>query len=341
MTDPRFDSASADGELLSAYLAGELDPAADAELEARLAAEPELRAQLDALADALVTLGGFDAVEPPEGYEQRLDERLAAQPGAPADLDAHRRRRAAPSRWVQIGAVAAVLVAGALMAGTMLRGASPVGGGDAAMEAADSAGGDETTAEQYSAESSRPDAPVILDEDVPIAGEAELRRRYSGVPEAQGLLGTPRREARELAMVFADAVNRRTVSGVSADAAAAPVPDSAGDDAAAVESGDAAAEQGSGESDQDPATESMSEMALEEPKSQDRASAAEDPCLAAITAGAASPLVPVRVETLRYAGEPAIAYVLVTAKPGSRRLDRTEVWVVKPDDCTTLVFQQY
>ena len=364
MTDDRFDPTAADGELLSAYLAGDLNDAAAADLERRLADEPQLAAALDALADALVALGGFDDVEPPAGYDERLSQRLAT-PEAPADLAAHRQRRLSNTQWLRIGTVAAVLVAGALTAGTVLRSV----GGDARV-AMDSAGSAESTSELAVglAESARPSAPVILDKNVKIADEEALRRRYSTLPEAQALLGVPLDEATQLAMVFEEAVvSRDRAEYLSKSALGGGAEFSARQaDAATAAGGTGGGGGGSApEGEEDPATDDDAGVALEGGGSGPRASANKpvpappqdgttttagrarenkargDRCLDAITKDAEAPLVPVRVETLRYDGRPALSYVLVTSTPGSDELDRTEVWVVRPTDCRTIVFQQY
>jgi len=72
-------SSSRDDEWLSAYLDGELDETETAELEARLARDPALAAQLDAVLDVIVALRGLDQVSPPEGLEARVFERLSEE----------------------------------------------------------------------------------------------------------------------------------------------------------------------------------------------------------------------------------------------------------------------
>jgi hypothetical protein len=338
MTDDRIDPTADDGELLSAYLAGELDDPTAAGLERRLADEPRLAAQLDALADALVMLGGFDHAQTPDGFDERLATRLT-QATSVADLDEHRRRKAAPTQWLRIGTVAAVLALGAVMAGTMLRGDNlQVAGQDSAeMSGSESAAMDTAALESGA---SRPSAPVLLDDDVEVAGEDALRSRYETVPEVQGLLGVSRDEAEELAMVFGDAISGHSLADTSEESAAA----GGAADSDVLSSGDDAGSTGdgaTGEEAEAPAPEAAQAPEAATDASADSRAAAGDACLAAITKDAGAPLVPVRVETLRYDGQPAIAYVLVTATPDSETLDRTEVWVVRPTDCATIVFQQY
>ena len=326
MTDADRPLTAPDAEALSAYLAGEMTAAEAGAFEARMGDEPALAAAADALASALATLHGADDATPPEGFADRLARRLEEERRAvPADLDAYRERRRSRSKvWMGVGTAAAVLAAGALMAGPVLRGLG--GGGGAAdtvaMDGAESAREEAAAGMDTgsAAAGSAPAGPVILDERVVIADEDALRRRYANLPEAAGVLGLSVRDARPVAQDYAAAVgSQMTVSKLEASAA--------------TDAG--------GETTDEDLGEGGSEAAMA-PQTQGGAArgGAGDPCLAAISADARRPLVPVRVETLRFQGAEAIAYVLVTAEPGSRRLDRTEVWVVAPD-CSTLVFQQH
>lgn len=328
MTDAARPLDPADAEALSAYLSGEMSPDDAAAFEARLGAEPALAAAADALADALTVLSGADEATPPEGFEQRLAQRLDEERTyAPGDLAAHRERRNSRSRmWLGIGTAAAVLAAGALMSATVLRGMSGQGGAadTAAIEGAEFDAQPETeSGEEMAAGSAPVDGPVILDEQAVVADEDALRRRYADLPEAADVLGLGVEEARPVAEQFAAVVEGRDVAVARLESQ--PAAQSDGD---APTSDDELTSGGGGSG---PAAED---------DGRQRAGAAEQTCLATITAGGRAPLVPVRVESLRYAGEDAIAYVLVTASPGAQTLDRTEVWVVAPD-CSTLVFQQY
>ena len=361
MNDDTFRPAAADAEALSAYLAGDLGDAETAAFEQRLAAEPALAARLDALADALIVLGGHDEAEVPEGFDERLSARLAAERDeapAPADLAAHRARRDRSKLWLGIGTAAAVIAVGSVMAGSMLRGmagldtASQEAAGGSGAESADLAGGADAR------DGSGPRAPVILDTQIALADEEALRRRYNGVPEAQGLIGVGVRDARSLGARFTRAVSRRTKVTVarapvatSDDAASGGVGAGSGSGGAAPDAAgapDPAA--GDGTPDQQPVAEGAAPEegaaaapqapAASAPQKARRASRG-DPCLASITRQARGPIVPVRVESVRYAGQRAVAYVFVTATPGAEALDRTELWVVRQSNCATLVFQQY
>jgi hypothetical protein len=302
MTMPREDH-----ELLSAYLAGELDDAAAAAFEARLTAEPALAARLEALHDALVRLQGLDDVAPPDGFGARLRERLAAEADVPAaaateraagavvDIGVERtRRRGLP--WAPLGAVAAgvatlaVIVAVVGPPGAMEDAAAP----DEAAEAPAADATDDEAVMEFSddadletlavprAQTDSPAeafAPLILDSEVVLADEATARERYTGLDEAQSLLGMPRAEAEDRAASARFAVQR------SASFASGVRPDQ---------------------------------------------------CLDVVSAAADGPVVVARVESAFYEGVDALVYLAVTASAGS--LDRVEVWVIDPDTCATRLF---
>ena len=349
MTDDRFVSPSAaDEEAVSAYLAGELDDEQTAAFEQRLGREPELVSQVEALADALMALGGVAAVELPDGFEQRLSGRLAAERQAtPTDLATYRQRRERSRVWLGIGTAAAVVAVAALTAGPMLRTVGQGGGATSAESAGGlseaAAGGD------FSADAdSGPGAPVILDRNVAIADEEALQRRYEGLPEAEGLLGTPVAEANELAVRFSKAVSERkqvqansaplTAGGGAGSGSAASVPADAAEAGKSDDTGDDDVAEAPDSKPESAASDQQEGVAARDRRA---AAAAMDPCLATISQSTDAALVPVRVETVRYDGRRALAYVFVTASPDSETLDRTEVWVVRPRDCATFVFQQY
>jgi anti-sigma factor RsiW len=129
-----------DDELLSAYLAAELDDAATAELEARLAADAALRARLDGVHDVVVALRGLDDVDPPAGYARRLRERLdtergTAVPGQVVSLDPVRARRR--GTWRSVGTAAAALVFVAAIGTAVARWDGRVDGGGGDLAAVD------------------------------------------------------------------------------------------------------------------------------------------------------------------------------------------------------------
>ena len=104
----------ADLEALSAYLDNELDPAPRAALERRLAAEPDLRAELDALRAVVAHLHAVPLLRAPRDF--RLDPAVVG-----------RRRTAAPIRRVYrwssaVSTLAAVIVLALGVAGLLNRG---------------------------------------------------------------------------------------------------------------------------------------------------------------------------------------------------------------------------
>jgi hypothetical protein len=312
-----------DGELLSAYLTGELDARATADLEARLAREPELASRLEATRTVVEGLARLDDVEPPPGFSDRLharlaaeratavptaaaaDERPAAAPasaeaGAPAagavpdELARARTRRASwlQQRWPALGAAAAAVVGVALLATVALTEFGPgmdvqVTGDDAAPEAAD---------EDLGAE--------IL--EVPAAED-----RAEPAPE-QAPLSAPL--IVESGAAVDDAAGARDHLGDSPAQELVGLPVDEAEDLAAAFS-----------------------VAV---RQAEPLGTAGDPgaCLEAITAGAEQPVVPAHVEAVTYEGRDALAYVTVTAREDSTALDRVEGWIVEPAGCATRLY---
>lgn len=328
-------------EQLSAYLAGELDPAASAALEGRLAAEPWLAAELDRMADLWMELSGVDEVEPPEGYAERLRARLAAEgvlafadPGAAAseshtvaqtppgrsappgrrDTDrpaasrgqrSRTRWRMRPAAWAAAAALVVVAVTGTFL-GTQQQ--SETTAGDASEDLA------------------------ALD-----AESAELVEPTSR--DATGAL-TEHEEAEAAAELFEE----------SLPAPASPAPQ--GGDAAT--GGPAVVDEGVSV-DADEVAEHLRDRpetaaVLGEPASEvpglasryARALGEELPfpgeprdCLQVLLSEFAD-RVPVRAEWLHVDGEPRVAYVLVSAS--GDRLDTVEAFLVAPEDCTIRAF---
>lgn len=66
-------------EQLAAWLAGDLEAADAAAVEARVQADAAVAARADALADVLAALSGAEEAALPEGYEERLRARLIAE----------------------------------------------------------------------------------------------------------------------------------------------------------------------------------------------------------------------------------------------------------------------
>jgi hypothetical protein len=293
MNDHR-DRTDNDGELLSSWLAGELDDASSEDLERRLAREPALSERLDRVHDTLVALRGLDEVEPPAGMAERLNIRLRQEraPGV-ASLDAARERRARRTNWTPVVAAAAAVVALIAVVPVFLN--RPIQtAGDAEVSAAAPEAAIEAESEllfdseesggagsgvQEDAAGAAVDAPVIVESSSLAAagGEAAQDLRAAPAPEAGALLGLPVAEARELARAYEETIR-----------SAPPFP---------------------------------------------TLDVAPGACLDAVTAEIAV-AVPVRVEGFVQDGSPTLAYMLVVASPASPTLDAVEVRVVDAAACT-------
>lgn len=307
-----------DRELLSAYLSGDLEAEAARELEARLAEEPALAAELDGMAQMLVGLQGVSEVEPPPGYEERLRARLTDEnasattsedsPSTPVtDLGTVRRRR-----WPAVASAAAALLLVALVGAGVL-GELPFGSQAQDAAAPDSDGAERATeqsteegaedgptedqsfdrapaapepeaapapGEPDSREGHRPGGPVVLDNEVALSDEAAVRRRHDELPEVQRLLGQSVPEAHDTAARF------RAFLADAPPFRSGIRPDACLDEAADAPEGE-------------------------------------------------GPRVPARVETVVYAGSPALAYVLVEPSAGSTQLDRAVTRLLRPRSCET------
>lgn len=299
-----------DGDVLSAYLSGDLDEAAAAALEERLGDDPELVRRLDATAQVLIALRGVDEVGLPPDAGRRLRDRLAGASAPAGDatvtpLDARRRLS-----WKAVAGVAAGLAALALVGGGLLQGFGTQGGLDMALDDSATGGGAEERAVPEAMEapaagdaaeeedgdafagrerldeqapappatgaSPRPaDGPTILDDEAALPDVDAVRDRYQGLPEVAGLLGEPVPAAAGRAAAYRAAV------------AEAPA---------------------------------------------FRSGARPGDCLAQV--GEGEPVIPVRVESVVHEGQPALAYVLVSVRQGSPTLDRAEAWIVDPTSCT-------
>ncbi|MDQ3344311.1 MAG: hypothetical protein M3524_12200 [Actinomycetota bacterium] len=301
-------------DVLSAYLADDLPDGEAAALEARLPGDPELAARLDRMAEVLVELGGLDHATPPSGFDARLAERLRTErelatagsgdgagrlaPAPVADLDQIRRRRAVRQRrWVLGGTVAAGVAAVALVSGLALQGFMVGGGGESAGGAVEEAAG-----------------------PVPAQGGGAAADAGTGASteagEESAVHGTPSGASRPVVVdrevVLADeaAVRARYRALVEAQRLlAVPLPQARG------------------------AADSAEAFLRQSPRLN--GGVAPDECLSALPRDNAGPVVPARVETVVYRGEPALAYVLVGASDGASALDRIRVRILRREDCST------
>lgn len=337
-------------DALSAYLLGELDADASAAFEARLAREPGLATQLDALAEALAQLGGVDDVAEPDGFAERLQARLDAEALVP-DLSARRRR----TRWN------AVMTAAAGVAVLAVAGLQVLGGADDR--------GESTQVAMEAGEESAAGATGLADQ---AQIEMETSQDYAGGADGFGTVAAPLPPDEE-----------RRLETTSGHAYRAPADDGAGTGA----SGDAAAGSGAGaegaeggtapapmaasagpvildegaELDSDeqlrarymglPEAERLRGMRRDEAsetavRHAEQIRAAEpfpssgvrpDACLDEVRGGPDA-RVTARVERVRWQGGEALVYLLGLPAPGSGQLDRFELWVVSPQGCDTRRF---
>lgn len=199
-----------DGELLAAYLAGDLSDDKQAAVNARLAREPRLARQLDELAELLTRLHGTDDVTLPQGYTERLrdrleDERAAAvvplaEPQSPPTSGRQERRVAPataaasrpadatvtelPRRLSPLLAAAAVLVVLGLLGAAAVAGIGSLSGG--AGDAAGEAGGEEAGGAAASLEARAADQSTPLGDPAAgatkAAGDGRTRLEQSAEP---------------------------------------------------------------------------------------------------------------------------------------------------------------
>lgn len=108
-------------ELLSAYLDGELSPKEQARLEARLAADPDLRARLEALRRTVALVRHLPQVQAPRHF-LLTPAMIASAQSTPAP----RRRWLAPA--LTFATATSALLCAVVLAGSLLRGgATPLG----------------------------------------------------------------------------------------------------------------------------------------------------------------------------------------------------------------------
>lgn len=329
-----------DDELLSAYLAAELDDAATAEFEARLAADAALRARLDEVHEVVVALRGLDDVDPPAGYARRLRERLdtergTAVPGRVVALDPVRAR--GRGTWRSVGTAAAALVFVAVIGTAVARWGGGVGSGE-----------DLATGGAESAE----DAAAPEEQQRSLAAEAGEAAEGDG--DTQFDAAAPAETAAAGGTDDADATGDDT-AGAAEDLATAT--ESAAEteaqtqDSAAVAEGPALADEaavrerytGLEEIDRllgTPVDEAPG-LAAERRAEVEQAPAfpsGESPaaCLDALAPADGPTDVIVRVERVTFAGSPALVYVHVGATAGAAALDRVRIDVVGTDCAVVL-----
>ncbi len=311
-------------ERLADYLAGELSADETATVEADLARNPRLRMQLEALRSADAALGGLEPPPLPDGFEDRLRaavdtelrEHLGQQPLAAADApagDELGRRRAWRERsWAPAlaGAAAVVVVlAGAVLAITNLPSAEDEAG--VAMDAPVAEDADE-------AEEAAPEAMAAPEQGPTIV----IRDREIGADDADALLEVP--QLREVADRGLDVTAGGELAHAWREALRADVDPLADGEAADLPDDDTGA----------PDLRVFAEGPVQPADRED-----VDRCLDALAVDG-EVAIPAYVEVLRFEGEAALAYGMVTRDPATGTFRRTELWIVAPDDCALLRFVQ-
>jgi hypothetical protein len=231
-------------------------------------------------------------------------------PAPPTELGSARRRRAARQRrWLIGGTAAAAVAAAALLGGLVVQqsGGLVGGGGSATGDSsaeAEGATSRDTAGNAQSTEASVHEAPGPSDE------ARTLRRR----PRRLFSLGFRRDRPvvldREVSLPDEAAVLARYRNLTRAELLlATPLPQAR------------------------QAADRSAAFLRRAPRLAGRVSPGD--CLSALPHDAARPVVPARVETVVYRGEPALAYVLVSASDGASALDRVEVRILRRRDCST------
>ena len=358
----------ADGELLSAYLAGDLEPEEARALEQRLGREPRLAARLEDTHRLLMALRRIDEVEVPDGFRSRLHERLEAEratgegrvssPVAAPQRESLRRRigtgggshsmfarshlgRSRPAhrqrRSNALTAIAAAIAAFAVIGlGTMALWFGGLGGGaeEASMAGGDSAATDESV-------------QSLAQEDVgPAAAAGSAEGRTDAAGEAAD--ATVMEEDEEAAGAEADApVGGEEAPGTSALGAAPETPGDLPvlrDEGVVLDSVEEARAYFTGLPE---VTALLGTAASDSPARADafreRLAEVEDAypgtpvatCLEETSAAAGGQAVPVRLETVVYEGEPSLAFVFVAPDEGGEELNRVRVGIVDAS-CTLL-----
>ncbi len=344
-------------ERLTSYLDGELDSDERRALEAELAEDATLRAELRALERSDEVLRSLPPTELPDGARERLDEALApvlrstvtgteaetlrAVTQAPTTSEAlggtdelarrRERRRGLLPALAGVAAAAAVIAIGVTTIGPL----GQMGGDDAATEdSADSMAAMDTDAggeESAEVEVAGAPEPVVIDDgrrlseedlDELLAADALREVASRGLDEEQGAA---------LARDF----QRQLFTGAPPGA---PDLETTEDDTA----DDGADESVEGDGDVDAGTAEAAPPLLT--TRDGRTLSAEDAeavtrCLTELL-DSGQQAVPVTVELLEVDGVPVVSFGLVTLDPETSQFTRSEVWTLARSDCQVLRFTQ-
>lgn len=329
-----------DAALLAAYLDAELAVEDADALEARLASEPALAAELEVQRELRELLGGVATPEPPDGFADRLSARLDAERAElastrpPVTSLASERERRRPINWGAMGGIAAALVAVAVFGAAVL---TQGGGADMALDSG-GVGDDAGEAERFYAET---------DTDDSVATEEADEAQDSAMPESE-----PTDEAADEAQAFEPAQGdtaeggedgRSSTSGTQLARPTEPVIVSDGVDLADEEavrahlSGRPEAEGLLGMDGQE-ATDTAASFRVAVQRAEPFPSGVRpDACLDTVAGGTEGTIAPVRVEEVVFDGAPSLLYLLVVAGDDGTFAD-VEGWVVAPDSCATGLF---
>jgi len=308
-------------EALSAYLHGELDEAGVAAFEARLASQPALAAQLDALAEALVVMSAADEVALPDNFAASLGARLSAEREV-ASLEVVRARRERRTRW-SVGLSAAAVVALAAVASVQVLRAPTDEGTRVAVK--DSA--PESVALEAAPHAMQ--APSTDDLFDAAAGANEATAQDDVAGDGAGAYGGSTSDFEDQAPTISHARMRGSVviadDGLSLD-----------EDAALLDHFQSVPE---GHEVRGAPADEASEIAARNVETLREAGpfasgVRPDSCLDSVSDAGKGPRPIMRVERLEWRGEQTLAYLVATIGEGSTNLDRFELHVVASQDCT-------
>lgn len=329
---------------LADYLAGQLEPDEHSALEAELARDAALRAELATMRAADDHLAMIPATTPPDGFEQRLDaavsRELAEAFDDGADELAARRDRTAGGRGVPrwVTAVSGAAAALVILAGAGVVFTNVLGGEDSTDDAFQTQSLDAIEEEAFDGGAEMADEAEVADGPLLLGGDRSIDDGdIRALLEDQDAFGIAARDlddtaARALAAPFAEAL------GAGPADTAAERPD-AGDDASAEDAPD---ESTTDEPTTEESAPSSGRRAAElrmdpDVSAADRAQVGT--CLELLLSDTPE-VIPTYAELVVFEGRDAIVFGLISEDPGTERFTRREAWVVDRDSCEVRLFTQ-